>query len=74
MGLYGINMGSAIRVYICSRCSRDFTDQTAWHKKTFLIDPAGQEHLFEENVVVCPLCHTTDYTLKFRGASKTNPP
>jgi hypothetical protein len=58
---------TAIRVYMCQRCACEFTDETAWHKKTIVTDPTGQEHIHEENIPVCPQCHIANYTLQFRA-------
>jgi len=60
-------MSPAIRIYTCKKCSSEFTDESAWHKKTIVTDPTGTEHLFEENMPVCPLCHIANYTLQFRA-------
>ncbi|MCL2359774.1 MAG: hypothetical protein LBH74_05285 [Nitrososphaerota archaeon] len=63
-------MSNAIRIYICQKCASEFSDETAWHKKTIVTDPTGQEHIYEQNIPVCPLCHIANYTLQFRAKPK----
>jgi hypothetical protein len=60
-------MSTAIRIYTCQKCFTEFTDETAWHKKTIVTNPTGAEYLHEENIPVCPHCHIANYTLQFRA-------